>query len=403
MESKSYRRKLLAVLVISLAGIAIALEAERIHRQLKTDAGFSSFCNVNHVINCDVVLSSRWAELAGVSVSAAATMFYLLVAALSATLLFQRNSTNRRRLVGVLVGLLAAGAAFSIYMAFIAFGVLRSFCMLCSGLYLVALANFVAGWRLHREVQVIGRKEKENALRRDMYLYTGVAATLLLVVGAAAWDVARSWNEPTSAAEVAQMDPRFADWFRRLPSVDLSVDSRNALGPADAPVTIVEFSDFECVHCAALRDALEETRRRFPALVRVVFRHFPLDSACNPLVASPFHPVACEAAAAAECAGAQGKFWQYHDLLFTHQKQLRRDRLRDFARELRLDLEAFDRCLQDPNTRARVAEDVRLGTRIGVNSTPTMVVNGKLVRGALDAETLRRTLLLAREESRTGH
>jgi protein-disulfide isomerase len=197
---------------------------------------------------------------------------------------------------------------------------------------------------------------------------------------------------------LAQKDPRFAEWFRNLAVVNVPVDSRNARGPSDAPVTIVEFSDFECVHCAALHQALEETWLRSAGLIRIVFRHFPLDSACNPLVQSRFHPLACDAAVAAECAGEQGKFWQYHDLLFENQKHLTPQRLRNFARDLNLDMGRFENCLQNPDTRRRVEDDVALGVKLGVNSTPTMLLNGRVIRGALDAATLQRAVLLARDE-----
>jgi protein-disulfide isomerase len=96
------------------------------------------------------------------------------------------------------------------------------------------------------------------------------------------------------------------------------------------------------------------------------------------------HASACLAAYAAECAGRQGRFWEYHDVLFENGRQLGRDALVGYAERLGLDVRAFDQCLDDPATRARVAADVEAASRAGVNSTPTLFINGRLVEGALE-------------------
>jgi protein-disulfide isomerase len=118
--------------------------------------------------------------------------------------------------------------------------------------------------------------------------------------------------------------------------------------------------------------------------VRLVFRHYPLDGRCNDQVAHGLHPMACLAAAAAECAGRQGRFWEYHDHLFRNQGALERESLFGFARDLALDLGAFRGCLDDPATMDRVRRDVELGAGLGVASTPTIFINGRRVDGALE-------------------
>jgi protein-disulfide isomerase len=158
----------------------------------------------------------------------------------------------------------------------------------------------------------------------------------------------------------------------------------HAKGAEGAPVTIVEFSDFECGYCAkAFRD-LRELEREHRGNVRVVFHHFPLDSECNPSVTSRMHTSACLAAIAAECAARFGKFWEYHDHLFEAQDALARDDLVTAARQLGLDEKAFSECLADPAMRERVVADAKAGGALGVQSTPTLFINGREVAGALD-------------------
>ena len=115
----------------------------------------------------------------------------------------------------------------------------------------------------------------------------------------------------------------------------------------------------------------------------LVFRHFPLDASCNRHVKASLHPDACLAACAAECAGRQDRFWEYHDVLFENNEHLERESLFRYARELGLDVQTFGACLDDPATRARIGEDVEAGARVGVNSTPTLFFNGRTIVGAL--------------------
>jgi protein-disulfide isomerase len=154
-------------------------------------------------------------------------------------------------------------------------------------------------------------------------------------------------------------------------------------GADDAPITIVEFSDFECAYCGkAFRDVRDVERRH--GNVRVVFHHFPLDPDCNAHVPSPVHQSACQAAIAAECAARFGRFWEYHDRLFGNQERLGRDDLIATAVDLGIDRDAFTTCLADPAARQRVVADADAGARLGVKSTPTLFINGRVVEGALD-------------------
>src|SRR5262249_23364924 len=149
-------------------------------------------------------------------------------------------------------------------------------------------------------------------------------------------------------------------WYAALPVRDASglvgADPHRK-GPADAPITIVEFSDFQCPFCARAAKDLRELVGTSPE-VSLVFRNFPLDTSCNGNLKRQMHANACLAAYAAECAGKQGRFWEYHDLLFENGQQLSRDALVTFAERVGIDTHSFEQCLDDPATHARVAADV---------------------------------------------
>jgi protein-disulfide isomerase len=147
-----------------------------------------------------------------------------------------------------------------------------------------------------------------------------------------------------------------------------------AKGPANAPITIVEFSDFQCPYCARVNPTIDEALRVYGDRVRVVFRQFPLLS---------IHPQAQKAAEASLCAHDQGKFWEMHDLLFANQRDLGIERLKAHAAGLGLDAAAFATCLDDGRHAAQVAKDLVDGQAAGVSGTPAMFVNGRFLSGAV--------------------
>jgi len=143
-------------------------------------------------------------------------------------------------------------------------------------------------------------------------------------------------------------------------------------GPDDAPVTIIEFSDYQCPYCKRAEPVIDQILERYPEQVRLVYRHFPLDN---------IHAEARQAAHAAVCAEAQDAFWPFHEALFAREK-LDREALLGYAEELELDTEAFEACLEAPETKQRVTSDLAAGREVGVTGTPAFFVNGVPLRGA---------------------
>jgi protein-disulfide isomerase len=148
-------------------------------------------------------------------------------------------------------------------------------------------------------------------------------------------------------------------------------------GPTGAPVTIVEFSDYQCPFCKRAEPTVEQIVKRYPEQVRIVFRHFPLDN---------IHPLARGASEAAACANDQGKFWEFHTELFASSPKLEKDALRKIAEKLKLDLAAFDACVGERRYRAQVEADVAAGREAGVSGTPAFFVNGIPLSGAQPVE-----------------
>jgi protein-disulfide isomerase len=143
-------------------------------------------------------------------------------------------------------------------------------------------------------------------------------------------------------------------------------------GPASAKVTIVEFSDFQCPYCRKGRDTMDEMLKAYPNDVKVVFKHFPLS----------FHKEAEPSARASWAAQQQGKFWEYHDILFNNQDKLGADFYLTTARELKLDEAKFKADMASEAAGKQVKEDSEIGAKNGIQGTPGFFVNGVAVKGA---------------------
>jgi len=153
-------------------------------------------------------------------------------------------------------------------------------------------------------------------------------------------------------------------------------------GPDTAPVTIVEFSDFQCPFCARVRLTLEQIEDTYGGRVRIVWKHLPL----------PIHENAVGASLAAEAAGNQGKFWEYHDMLFANQDRLGPDGLKQFAKDLQLDISRFETDMQNLDEKKKIEADVAEAETLGITATPGLFINGRFILGAQPFETFARII-----------
>ena len=167
------------------------------------------------------------------------------------------------------------------------------------------------------------------------------------------------------------------------PRVDISPDPSRLRGNPDAPVTIVEFADFQCPYCQEVQHILKDVMERYKGKVRLGFRDFPLRS---------IHPQAQPAAEASRCAGDQGKFWEYHDLLYANQGRLDPSGLTDNARAAGLDLDRFAACLASGKFKTPIENDLQAGAASGISGTPAFYINGVALIGSQPASAFEKII-----------
>ncbi|MEK7503086.1 MAG: DsbA family protein [Patescibacteria group bacterium] len=190
----------------------------------------------------------------------------------------------------------------------------------------------------------------------------------VLITGAIVYTNGPRVAVPDNAAQVREAGAAKADLKIR--------DTDHVLGNPKAKVAVIEYSDFECPFCGRMfSETLPQIKENFIKTgdVKFIYRHFPLKS---------IHQYAQKAAEASECAGEQGKFWEYHDLVFNRQNSIGADNFKAWAKELGFDSAQFDSCLDSGKYSLRVETDLNEGLALGVNGTPATFVNGKLISGA---------------------
>ena len=181
-------------------------------------------------------------------------------------------------------------------------------------------------------------------------------------------------NESSSLAVEAPLATQEPEYVR----YDVFSADAHSLGPEDAPITIVEFSDFQCPFCRRWHEEVyEPLLASYPGQIRIVYRHLPLTS---------IHPEAFSAAEASMCAGEQDAFWQYHEKLFSSEN-LGSEVYTQYAQDLKLDITTFEACMTDHKYQAAIQKDSDFALDLGIRSTPTFFINGLAIVGAqpLDA------------------
>lgn len=207
-----------------------------------------------------------------------------------------------------------------------------------------------------------------------------LAFVLGLSVGFLFWG--RNQPEPQAApVVVADNDQAAAPTQQPFRRYDVPVGANPSLGPDDAAITIIEFSDYQCPYCRKWDlEAWPKIQAAYPGKIRLVYRDFPLYS---------LHPESEAAAIAAWCAGDQQKYWEFHDLLFSDQLPLSQDSYVKYAAQMKLNVDQFTKCITGEQFKENVSGNYSYASNLGVNSTPTFFVNGIPMVGAQPYEAFK--------------
>lgn len=348
----------------------------------------TDFCSVVFGSGCDDALRSPWAIQLGLPLAGWGLVYYGTLVSLLLLAWTMGEGFQAEALTGAF--LLALGAAIGSVTLFVVMSTdLSPFCPMCATVHAInVLLLFplkrMTGLSLGQLVRAVGRairyllggKAADPAAAR--WHCVGFVVPSLVGVVIYQW-VFVEYTLRTHAAE-ATFDPvAMVTQFESGLQQEIPVtDEDPHLGPEDAPVRMVVFNDFQCPGCRQLAQTVHGLGQKFQASLNIVFKHFPLDSVCNPLVKRELHPKACQSAHAAEAAHAQGKFWAFHEAVFMPRSEEKMT-MKTLTESLGLDAERFDADRIADTTLASVKADIDLGIALGIDGTPSVFINGRRV------------------------
>ncbi len=371
MSARSVQLRFWLIAAVGLAGFVLSVALTQHFFELRNGtAPFQSFCNIGEAANCDVIASTSFAQiLPGFPLSSLSAGWFLaliVLALIGATQVFWRIETVRALFVWT-----ASGLVVSLLYLVIMGAVVGTWCIMCLGIDLAILLAF--GLTLSLKPEPLGKRPLDRPRWKTFVTACGVCVlgSVLLLKLMDGGDVdARTRDEIVQAVLSAPVLP--------VPAGQAVL----TMGPEKAPITLVEFSDFQCPFCKRGALIVNSLMNRYKDVLRVEFRNYPLDSACNPNMKSSMHPAACEAARVVYCAGQQGKFKPVYETIFDRQESIRPGVLSSWAVESGVDAGQLESCLASDATRDALRTDIEVGDRLGIKSTPTFFINGHKVEGA---------------------
>jgi len=236
------------------------------------------------------------------------------------------------------------------------------------------------------QTPIVQKDENTITLQRS-HFYAGLiplAFAVGLLLGYLAWGRGTSQTaaQPTDDGSLAEAP--IVTSTPRIIRYPIPTEGFPSIGPADAPIVIVEFSDYECPFCKRWHDEVyQPLMAAYPGKIRLVFRNFPLTS---------LHANAFPASEAALCAGDQGAYWPFHDKLFTYADGFGEEVYLKYATELGLDNTTFNDCITNNKHRSFVQDDIDFAVDLGISSTPTFFINGLAVVGAQPVEVFKQVI-----------
>jgi protein-disulfide isomerase/uncharacterized membrane protein len=313
----------------------------------------ASFCSISAYWNCDRASFSVFGAPAGIPLGIFGAAWFIFTGVIGIS-----NPAKCRNVFRIFAVLgIAATACLGSYLLF----VLKTGCIVCYFAYLLIIVMSVLGW---------------NGFEKTMFKpKAAIIGIVLGFLGLASFAALHMRDVETKISE-----KEFQAYFASLRPIPVPLISPLQKGDPNAKITVVEFSDFACPYCAKAAAVLVpyfETQKD----VRVVFFPFPLDSSCNPKIPRVMHRYSCEWSKIALCANEQGKFWPFHDRLFSFTRM--DGELPSIESEIDnfgFDRAALDACMENPETESLFNRLIELGNKLGVQGTPKFYVNGRHIR-----------------------
>lgn len=399
-----------SVLLISVIGIVLSIISLRSSTLISSIPGYDSFCNLGEGLNCTNVLSSKYSYILGIPLSIYGSIFFFIISILAFAGIYLPAASIIFPLQ--LFGLF--GFVTSLYYFFISKFILKSFCIVCIGIYIVNLLIFILGIFTKTEEdksqeqirypQSLLKGIKQISVFPQVlfglgrYQYTKAASFaflsffLVLIFGGIVLALpSLLWKPKTETIGSNFYEDelnRLVDAWRISPEVTIPISSTEdyAMGSPTAPIKVVEFSDYECSACRQAYKEVEKFLEKEKERVFFVLKQFPLDQSCNKSINHVIHNHACFASDIALCGGEQGKFWGVTKMLFNLPELDSSSSRSELERAiiyklpiLGINNDQLSSCLTQGTSKTALENHINQGISLGIRGTPSLFINGRKV------------------------
>ena len=350
----------------------------------------SSFCTINSFINCDSVALSSYARFWGLPAAGLGVFAYTFLLGLFCYLLFYKKIDVKKDF-NLSFLILSVMLVFSLRQFLASLIFVKAICIMCIGLYICILLMVIFNYLLlskidykeglNKLVDILKfAKIKESLVYTSMLFFCIIISTAICLLFKTHFE-----SEVLPQEKTVNQEKGILDIYNELPSQEIDYKNLPFKGADDAPFVFLEASDFECPFCSLRGAILMRLMSHFEGMVKIYFLNFPLDQTCNKTIKNKFHDYACLAAQYSICASNEGKFWQYHDYLFKHQKEISKDWLQNSIKHFSFNPEKFAGCLND-FAPIKLNEDLEQGYQLNITYTPTIFLNGKKISDLVQRE-----------------
>lgn len=351
------------LILLTISGIFTSAYLAHSHYRNFTDLAYQSFCAISPAINCDTVAQSPYSIIFNLPVAAWGTFCYIISLII---LLYRRPTKNRYITTAILLSYMAICSIASIGLALISIFAIHSYCLMCIALYAINLATLYLLW-------LCNQRSNENfisILKKEIILINTNRKTVIFT----------SLLLAASFALIYNNYPKYWAFDKINQKINIktgvTLDGDPWIGAENPKITIIEYTDYLCFQCAKMHNHLRNLINIYPDKLRLVHRHFPLDSKFNPFVTNNIHPNSGLFSIFTIIAQKQDIFWQANDSLFYAARTEKSVNLNEIATKLGLDISEITTNNIKENTKIKLLQDITSGVKLNITSTPSYNIDG---------------------------
>ncbi len=366
-----------SVASIAFGGFVDSIYLSISHYRVYVDVGYQSFCAISLAINCDTVSQSSYSIFLGLPVPVWGVFGYAVFIFLL-SFAWQREA-SKKRIWSLLFLLSFCFSAYSIYLATISLLVIRSYCIMCVVIYAVNFLLLFLVWLVRRRFQC---EPFYSAVIYDIRFLLSYPRAVKL--GATIF-----------CSALLLMFFYFPDyWKMTLPELSKNIPTGTTenghpwIGAEKPEIVIEEFSDYMCFQCKKMHYMIRRLIQEYPDKIRLVHRHFPMDSAMNPIVDRTFHQGAAKLAVVSIFAAEKGKFWEMNDILFDISRQENAVNIRNLAEKVGIPSDEIKYLFKNEKLIKKLKDDIQAGLAYGLKGTPGFVIDNNMYVGQIPSNVL---------------